>query len=135
MSNKVKKIEWAIDARGNSVHLISPNWSFEQAQEYHDTYVGTNSLTAVTNSEYVAQLEQQLAEAVRIMTEMPESIKAALNKLDQEMEHYSYFGSNPGVSRDDYGDVVNESMAAVNTYLEKINSEKDNECVEDCDEQ
>lgn len=37
-----------------------------------------------------------------------------MNKWTREMEGYSYFGSNPGVSEDDYEDVADEILLAFN---------------------
>lgn len=48
-----------------------------------------------------------------------EMILEVLNKYDQEMEGYSYYGSNPGVSRDDYSDVANELLQKIRMRDEK----------------
>jgi hypothetical protein len=37
-------------------------------------------------------------------------IIAIIDRHTQEMEHYGYFGSNPGVSVQDYEDVADEIM-------------------------
>jgi len=39
-------------------------------------------------------------------------IVAIMSKWTQEMEGYSYLGSNPGVKEDDYEDIAEEIMAA-----------------------
>jgi hypothetical protein len=45
-----------------------------------------------------------------------QTIVAILKSFEQEMENYSYFGSNPGVSENDYegvADKIIESLALV----------------------
>lgn len=37
-------------------------------------------------------------------------IIAIISQYTQEMEGYSYYGSNPGVSQDDYEDIAEEIM-------------------------
>jgi hypothetical protein len=41
-------------------------------------------------------------------TEPRELIVKILNSYTQEMEGYSYFGKNPGISIDDYDEIANE---------------------------
>lgn len=42
--------------------------------------------------------------------EIRERIVAIMKRYTQEMEGYSYFGSNPGIEEDDYEDVADEIM-------------------------
>jgi adenosine deaminase len=55
--------------------------------------------------------------ATRVPCELAEKIKqaiiAALKNNTKEMEGYSYFGSNPGVSEDDYEEVADEVIKAL----------------------
>lgn len=44
--------------------------------------------------------------------EMRERIIKIISRHTREMEGYSYFGSNPGVSEDDYDEVADDIMAA-----------------------
>ncbi len=37
-------------------------------------------------------------------------IVAIIDRFTQEMEHYGYYGSNPGVERDDYEEIADEIM-------------------------
>lgn len=41
-----------------------------------------------------------------------DKLEAVLSKFTREMEGYSYYGSNPGISEDDYEDVAEEIMEA-----------------------
>lgn len=41
-----------------------------------------------------------------------DKIETVLSKFTREMEGYSYYGSNPGISEDDYEDVAEEIMKA-----------------------
>ena len=42
--------------------------------------------------------------------EIRERIVAIMARHTQEMEGYSYYGSNPGISEDDYEDVADDIM-------------------------
>lgn len=42
--------------------------------------------------------------------EIRERIVAVMKRYTQEMEGYSYFGSNPGIAEDNYEDVADEIM-------------------------
>ena len=42
--------------------------------------------------------------------EIRERIVAIMSRHTQEMEGYSYYGSNPGISEDDYEDVADDIM-------------------------
>lgn len=55
--------------------------------------------------------------------EMTEAEKVNAKRIDdilkhftQEMEGYSYFGSNPGISEDDYEDVADQIMSALGLW-------------------
>lgn len=54
-------------------------------------------------------------EYTQISTEdkiLRDKIVAILDTFTQEMEGYSYFGSNPGIDNDDYEDVADALMDA-----------------------
>jgi hypothetical protein len=42
--------------------------------------------------------------------EIRKRIIEIINSYTREMEGYSYFGSNPGVSEDDYEDIANDIL-------------------------
>lgn len=44
------------------------------------------------------------------------AIEKALSTHTREMEGYSYFGSNPGISEDDYDDVAESIMTALDLW-------------------
>lgn len=44
--------------------------------------------------------------------ELRDKIVAVIDRYTKEMEGYSYYGSNPGISEDDYEDVADDLMAA-----------------------
>ena len=46
-------------------------------------------------------------------------IEAVLGEHTQEMEHYSYYGSNPGVPEDSYDDVAEAIMTALCLWEKK----------------
>ncbi len=45
-----------------------------------------------------------------------DKIEAVLSSFTREMEGYSYFGSNPGISEDDYDDVAEAIMTVLNLW-------------------
>lgn len=91
----------------------------EMAEEY------TDKLQVLETEEYTgkevfrfADIEkaflagfQKSEEIKRVLTK--EMILEVLNKYEQEMEGYSYYGSNPGVSRDDYSDIADELLQKI----------------------
>lgn len=46
-------------------------------------------------------------------------IEAILAEHTQEMEGYSYYGSNPGISENDYDDVAESIMTALNLWSDE----------------
>ena len=49
-----------------------------------------------------------------------EKIKTILDSYTKEMEGYGYFGSNPGISVDDYDDIVDEIIQTLEHHVEPI---------------
>ncbi len=49
-----------------------------------------------------------------------EKIKAILDDHTREMEGYCYFGSNPGISEDDYDEIVDEIIETLENHVEPI---------------
>lgn len=47
-----------------------------------------------------------------------DKIEAVLKTFTQEMENYSYYGSNPGISEDNYDEVAEALMYDLNLWEE-----------------
>ncbi len=56
------------------------------------------------------------AEYEKFLDKLPEIIKTALEKYEQEMQGFLYFGSNPGVSRDDYDDIIKQALQKLKEF-------------------
>jgi len=48
-----------------------------------------------------------------------DKIEAVLKTFTQEMENYSYYGHNPGISEDDYDDVAESIMSELGLWEEE----------------
>lgn len=60
------------------------------------------------------ELNRRIAYLQRQVSELTiDKILEILKSHTKEMEGYSYFGSNPGVSEDDYDDIAKEIIAVI----------------------
>lgn len=69
----------------------------------------TNSNGLLSQTRYVLDADVHVEEFVKNLNRKVELI-ALLDEFTEEMEGYSYFGSNPGISIENYEDVADRIM-------------------------
>jgi hypothetical protein len=99
---EIFELEW-ITATLETV-IISPDHSYIKL---HVKEAKTDRLLGYTY--YVLDADVHVEEFVKKLNRKVELI-ALLDDFTREMEGYSYFGSNPGISTDDYEDVADRIM-------------------------
>jgi hypothetical protein len=59
------------------------------------------------------------------MGEVKDKILGILKEYTQEMEGYSYYGSNPGISEDDYDEIASKIELLTNPEPRHENQDKE----------
>lgn len=64
--------------------------------------------------------QTSLSERLRKVMELKATVIGVLHERTQEMEGYEYYGSNPGVSEDDYAEIADEIDARLRPLLVEL---------------
>lgn len=99
---KVFELEW-ITATLETV-IVSPDHSYIRLHVKE-----TKTIELLSQTRYVLDADVHVEEFVKNLNSKVE-LMALLDEFTEEMEGYSYYGSNPGISIENYEDIADRIM-------------------------